>query len=119
MPGRALFYRFHFSFYKVSANILISLIFYFLLNADCGRFFFIIFLKILGMSNLFILIIIIVGSLWFLISVLKSGFINFILIFFGMSGKNGLIIILKLLIFFLRRQGLCFKLLKINVVILF
>ena len=102
MLGRALFYRFYLFFCRVSANILINLALYFLLNINCGGFSFIIFLKILNMSSLFILIIIVVDFLQFLILALKSGFINFILIFFGMGGKNGLIITLKLLISFFK-----------------
>ena len=102
MPDRALFYRFRLSSCRASASIPTNLTFYFLLNIDCGGFSFIIFLKILGMSSLFILIIIIIGFLWLFVSALKSGFINFILIFSGVNGKNRLIITLKLLISFFK-----------------
>ena len=82
--------------------MLTNLAFYFLLNRNCGGFFSIIFLKVLDISSFFILIIIVVGSLWFFVSALESNLINFILIFFGVSGKNRLIIALKLLIFFFK-----------------
>ena len=77
-----------------------NLTFYFLLNINCGKFFFIIFLKVLGMFNLFMLIVIAVGFLWLLISALKSNLIDFISVSFNINGKNRLIIALKLLIFF-------------------
>ena len=92
--------------------MLINLTFYFLLNINCGGFFSIIFLKVLDISNLFILIIVIINFLWFFILALKNNFINFILISSGVSGKNRLMIALKLLISFFKIIRSIFQIFK-------
>ena len=102
MPGKTLFYKFCLFFYRASANMPINLALYFLLNINCGGFSSIISSKISGISNFSMLIIIVIGSLWFLVLALESGLANFILIFSDINGKNRLIIALKLLISFLK-----------------